>query len=39
MKATRIKEEITMGQCACGNTQNAEGNCDGSHAKKEEKKA
>jgi CDGSH-type Zn-finger protein len=29
-----------MGQCKCGNTQNEQGQCDGSHAniKKEEEK-
>jgi CDGSH-type Zn-finger protein len=25
-----------MAQCACGNTKNAEGQCDGSHANKKD---
>jgi CDGSH-type Zn-finger protein len=31
----RSEEAEIMGKCACGNTQNTEGNCDGSHAKKD----
>jgi CDGSH-type Zn-finger protein len=27
------KGVLRMGQCGCGNTQNAQGQCDGSHAK------